>query len=358
MVTYFELGPDTLLNEIVVAGSHDAGITSGGSNVQTQSLDIGGQARAGVRVFDLRITAATTPGKYGWHKPAELKAFHADSKLMKNESKVRHLEDVGQAVHLTRTKLKGGAFGLGLTDMLADARAFVKSKDGGTEFLILKFDKCVNWLLIAETCVNVLGDAIFKGRANLNTTPLKNLKGKVIVVFSPGGVKEVSARYGPNDGILGFQNLYDKSGGGPGYSPGFAGLQYYGKGGTSVFKPFSKQSQNVKKQRKLISGASLVGPDVLGMMYWTTTGMFESIKKRNDKMWDPPNVAKLRKLWGQGLEEFVWERNPFHAASGSAVGPLRKRFMPNIVMIDFADDMKCQEIRNLNDLSPDDLAAV
>ena len=60
MVNYFELGKNKQLNEIVVAGSHDAGITKGSANVRTQVLNIGDQARAGVRVFDLRIAAAST----------------------------------------------------------------------------------------------------------------------------------------------------------------------------------------------------------------------------------------------------------------------------------------------------------
>ena len=111
MVNYYELGPDKQLNEIVVAGSHDAGITGGDGNVRTQALDIAGQAAAGVRVFDLRIAAATVNGKYGAHTGAELRAFHADGKLMKNETKTRHLEDVGRSVSITRTKLRGGAFG-------------------------------------------------------------------------------------------------------------------------------------------------------------------------------------------------------------------------------------------------------
>jgi hypothetical protein len=76
-------------------------------------------------------------------------------------------------------------------------------------------------------------------------------------------------------------------------------------------------------------------------------------------MWDAPNVVKLRKLWAQGLEEFVWERNPLTVPEGSAaVGPVRKRNMPNIVMIDFADEMKCGVIRGLNDLSAAELAAL
>ena len=91
MINYFELGADKQLNEIVFAGSHDAGITGGGANVQTQNLNILEQAQAGVRLFDLRIAAATVGGKFGSDKVAELKAFHADSKLMKNETKTRHL---------------------------------------------------------------------------------------------------------------------------------------------------------------------------------------------------------------------------------------------------------------------------
>lgn len=44
------------LNQIVFPGSHDAGIYGQGKdNVITQSLDIAGQANAGVRFFDLRI---------------------------------------------------------------------------------------------------------------------------------------------------------------------------------------------------------------------------------------------------------------------------------------------------------------
>lgn len=360
MVNYFELGPHKRLNDIVVAGSHDAGITGGGSNVRTQAVDIGGQARAGVRVFDLRIAAAATPGMHGKLKGVELRAFHADGKLMKNEAKVRHLEDLGRAVGVQRTKLKGGAFGLGLTSMLDSARDFVTSKEGGTEFLLLKFDKCLNWQLIAEACLNVLGNTIYRGGGNLNTTSLRQLSGHVVVLFSTSGLSALNGAYGPRDGILPFKNLYDKTNGDSAYSQAFVGLQYYGKGGTSVARPFSKRSQNEAKQRKLMDGAKFLGhPDVMGMMYWTSTGIFESIRKRNEKMWEPPNVMRLRKLWAQGLQEFVFHRNPLNVPVGSpAIGPLRRRYLPNMVMIDFADDAKCKHIRELNDLSAADLAAL
>lgn len=358
MVNYYELGADKQLNEIVFAGSHDAGITSGAANVQTQNLDILEQAQAGVRLFDLRIAAATSGGKFGNDKVAELKAFHADSKLMKNETKSRHLEDVGRVETITRTKLKGGAFGMGLGKMLEDAKKFVQSREGGDEFLLLKFDKCLNWPLIAEACLTTLDGVLYKGGGNLNTAKLKDLRGKVIPLFSNSGMNELGGKLGAADGILPFKNLYDKATGGTAYSPKFTGLQYYGKGGTSVANPSKKLEQNIKKQKKLMEGAkNLSSWEVLGMMYWTTTGVFESIKKRNDKMWDTPNVVKLKQLWAGGLEEYMMMTNPLALPDGSPmIGPQRKRYMPNIVMIDFADDIKCQHIRALNDLTPDELA--
>ncbi len=360
MNRYYELGPDKQLNEIVIAGSHDAGITSGDTNVKTQSLNIGEQAHAGVRVFDLRIAAQTLPGQQvGFPKQAELKAFHANPAAMKNEIKSRSLGGA-PPVDLQRTKFKLGAgdFGIGLNEMLRDAQRFVTSQDGAKEFLILKFDKCLNWPLIADACRRELGDQMFKRHVNLNIQKLRDLAGHVICVFSDKGVIEIAQHrnWGPIHGILGFTNLSSSS---VGYSDDYPGLQYYGKGGTSVTKPFGKLSQNEKKQRKLMESAKQAGPEVMGMMYWTTTGILESIDERNDAMWEAPNVRKLKGLWAQGLAEYVYQRNPLALPEGSpAIGPVRKQKMPNIVMIDFADERKCAVIRGLNDLTPDQLAAL
>src|SRR5262245_66471820 len=68
---YYQLGSHKRLNEIVMAGSHDAGITAGGANAKTQSKDILGQAKAGVRVFDLRVAGV------GHKHRVRLKAFHS-----------------------------------------------------------------------------------------------------------------------------------------------------------------------------------------------------------------------------------------------------------------------------------------
>jgi hypothetical protein len=71
-IMYSKLGEDKKLNQIVMAGSHDAGITKGGANAQTQDLDIGGQALAGIRFFDLRV-AAFAKGR-GYHGDKQVKS--------------------------------------------------------------------------------------------------------------------------------------------------------------------------------------------------------------------------------------------------------------------------------------------
>lgn len=346
MIKYYDLGADKQLNEIVMAGSHDAGITGGGSNVQTQNAEIGEQAHAGVRVFDLRVTAATGTATHGGVKEAQLRAFHADPKLMKNETKSRFVTDTGRKETITRTKLQGGAFGLGLTAMLQQARSFVEKND--TEFLILKFDKCQNWSLIAETCVEILGPRILTGQWNLNTTKLRDLAGHAICVFTKDGLEATPKLYRDGNGIMGVKNL--SSGGS--YAAEYNGLQYFGKGGTSVFNPFDKIGQNAKKQGKLMSRGAAGDPNVLGMMYWTTTGMIESIRKRNDTMWSVTNTDKLRRLWEAGLGEAIESRIARHIdPTNYSSGPVLKAFMPNMIMVDFADDTKCHEIYDLNNVA-------
>ena len=355
MINYYELGKDRKLNEIVVAGTHDAGITGGGKGVQTQALNIGQQAMAGVRFFDIRIAAAVTSQTDASGRPiAELRAFHADDKVVMKLGRKVVLKGAGPGpVKLKQSKLAAGAFGQGLTDMLQQARNFVHSDVGGSEFLMLKFDKCTNWAHIAQACRDVLGLALYKGGGNLNNKTLDDLRGKVIVLFSKKGLAET---HGATNGILGFKNL---SADGASYEKVYDGLQYYGKGGTSPFNPINKLKQNISKQTKLMGGAAgMDNPEVVGMMYWTTTGLIESIKKRDDGMWDSPNVSKLKQLWGQGLGDFVDGRVRTPPANALAQAQQRRRFFPNIVMIDFADDTKCQQIRDLNDLAASHLAAM
>lgn len=359
MISYYGLGPDKRLNEIVFAGSHDAGITSGASNIKTQGFDILQQARAGVRIFDIRI-AAQSVAVPGGPKRAELRAFHSavtseQSKFRVVGGKMREVQRSKMGKGIGNVRMFGGDWGSGLSEILRDARDFVRSSEGGSEFLILKFDKCKNWELIREACSNTLSTFLYREGGNLNTKKLKDLKGRVIVLFSHDGwVQAKQPR--PSDGILRFKNLQAQ---GVHYEPNFDGLQYLGKGGTSVTNPGwvnlkiggkrlfkTKLKENMLKQSKLMRDArALANPDIMGMMYWTTTGLIESIKKRDDGMWEPPNVQKLHRVWAGGLGDFV-----------AGPGNLRKRFLPNIVMIDFADARKCAHIYILNLVTERDIA--
>lgn len=359
MLRYADLGMGKRLNEIVMAGSHDAGITGGAKNAKTQTYDIAGQARAGVRIFDLRIKAATVGS--GKHKSASLQAYHSGMKS-KDETKTRYMDSTGKRETIVRSKLSGetlgSTWGLGLNGMLLDAGHFVGQHS--SEFLIMKFDKCTNWPLIAEYCVNTLGDKIYTDGGNINRKTLQELRGKVVVVFDEDGLAAVKGKFSAKDGILGFRNLYSKDTAPKQYATVYDGLQYFGKGGTSL-NPFStkkgKIAENLKKQTKIMSHMAnnqntTYSSEVLGMMYWTSTGLMESIKKRDDMMWTMAGKESLRKMWSAGLEESISSRltRNISPSSYSSAG-LLKTFMPNFVMVDFADRQKCRTIYELNDVA-------
>ena len=100
-----------------------------------------------------------------------------------------------------------------------------------------------------------------------------------------------------------------------------------------------------------MEGAKFLGSwEIVGMMYWTTTGMFESIKKRNSTMWGPDNrPTALTELWMAGFGEAITSRLPTYVSSTDYTnGVTLKVFMPNIVMIDFADIHKGRFIFELN----------
>jgi hypothetical protein len=339
MITYYELGPDKKLNEIVMAGSHDAGVTLGKSNTQTQDLDIHEQAVAGVRLFDLRVTGAVVK-KGAASDVLDLKAYHGvGSTSKKSGVDLRS----GQATDIKVKNLSGGAYGMSLSKMLNDAAKFVTAN--ATEFLILKFDKCDNWMGIAAACVDLLGGTIYRLGGNLNNKTLRDLQGKVIVLFSAKGQQAVHHMYGVPQGILAFKNIYE----GGSYDENFHGLQYFGKGGTSIWNPFNKVNQNIKKQTKLMEKGGDGNPNVMGMMYWTTTGVTESIRDRNTGMWAAPNVKTLKDMWDGGLKSSIDSRmNKFSKIDGFNNAIALKAFMPNVIMIDFADETKVKHIFELN----------
>lgn len=370
-IIYNSIPGDKPLNEIVFAGSHDAAVTSGRSHIQTQHLNIRRQAEAGVRIFDLRITGAKIDMPAGQPKQVALKAYHGEF-ATSSAQKTRDLSrgpfaaDL-QNVNVTRMKMGisgvTGGFGMTLDRILDEAQQFVTNPAYTTEFLMLKFDKCDNWRFIANECIRVLGASLYTNGGNLNEKKLSEVAGTVIVLFTHEGIQELTNDGGGGvpAGIYEIRNLLKDPGG---YLPNHAGLQYYGKGGTTL-NPFkNKIKANEEKQRGLMQdGAALQLPQVMGMMYWTATGISESVKKRNNRLWEPSKQNKLKKLWAEGLDQYLQERVPGGGAgqvqgAGLAQAARQKVFMPNFVMVDFANDEKCTTIFSLNTISPQDLAAL
>jgi len=342
--TYFSLGGHKKLNEIVMVGSHDAGIDQGDANAQTQDLDIAGQAEVGVRIFDIRITAQIVKNAPGGDV-ARLVTYHGPGgEKKKNVIDLR----TGQQTKMQVKNLLGGTYGQTLTRILADAATFVTNNP--TEFLILKFDHCSNWTGIADAARATLGKTIYSKGGNLNERTLRDLAGSVIVLFSGDGIDEIRGT-GKDMNIYGVRNLmgdpkaFRKKKRPKTYDDKFQGLQYCGKGGTSAMNGKShekKLGENIKKQtKKMMVGAEFTNPRVMGMMYWTTTGFLASIKERNDFIWNEENREKMIELFEARLPRHIDK-------SAISTAGKYKEFMPNFVMIDFADADKCRRIYNLN----------
>ena len=357
-IRYLSLGGSRRLYETVFAGSHDASITSGSSYAQTQDLDITGQADAGVRLFDLRILAhkeGNTVKLVGYHGSPGGKETVTVKSSFKDDTK-----------HTIETSKKiTGEFGLSLGRMLKQARKFVEATD---EFLIFKFDKCTNYPLVAEYCVELLSDAIYKPIGKeFGKLTLDDLRQKVVCVFNHKELGNMGD-YTEADGILGFKSLKGEKNSVGTYDPTFPGLQYYGKGGTNPLKFYQtnkmKLNDNQGIQKKMLLAMGAVEDDfaanVLGMMYWTSTGSVSSIRDRNENMmWGASGVRRMGELWREGLKASIdtqLQRDEIRTMAHGGVKRL-KAYFPNIVMIDFADAGKCQAIYDLNTAADDRLVA-
>lgn len=377
-VRYYGLGGQRRLHEVIFAGSHDAAITEGGSSAKTQEYDIHKQADEGVRLFDMRIIAKKTA------RGGELVGYHG-KKVWTTKTKMTNTYSSSNNNELPEVKLNKimGTTGLSLAKMLKDAKTFVSST-AKNEFLIFKFAKCKNWDVIAQACVDILGINIYKPKGETSNLvfgklTLDDLKGKVVCVFDESELANIKTKttLEQKDGILGFRQIQNPKQGwlgtsfggkkGKPYKPDMLGLQYFGKGGTRWWNGRSDQTkiqQNIKKQSKLMLTAAThletsISPNVLGMMYWTTTGAFASIENRNNVMWNETGVNRMKDLWAGGLEAAVGhqlEQERIKVLKWKGVSRM-KAFFPNIIMVDFADTRKCSTIYELNKLKDDKLEA-
>lgn len=345
-IEYNTLGNTKRVNEIVMAGSHDAAINSGGMRAQTQKYSIYVQAYAGVRIFDIRI-AGQRVGLSG----AKLSAFHGKNSPTTTSKTVGGVQ---RNVDVTRMVL--GSWGMDLDDILSSARRFVE--DFPQEFLILKFDKSSNYAMILEACQTKLGLKLYKKTGNIADHTLSHMAGFVVCAFMPEGFRELQhANKGIADGAAQIVNLYPH-----GAIPDtIDGLIYYGKGGTSVVQPSEyalsapvkgKFLQNIDKQSRILSDANAqnYSRDVLRMMYWTQTGMVRSIKQRDKKAWTTGSKDRLKQLWADGGYDYMRDNIPAAFNMNSHATNFRL-YMPNFIMVDFANLDKGQTIYDLNLLS-------
>lgn len=387
-VSYYDLCKNRQLNEVVLMGSHDAAIATGGANGMTQTLDILAQAEAGARFFDMRVAAFRTSTLGG---KVELRAYHDAMKMSSPTLRGNDRMKVADLGNQKRNNVKVhtttlGEKGFGLQAMLQDAFAFLRDND--QEFLIFKFDKSENWALIHEVCEQEFqrafaDSALTRNYAyqspnptarNLNELEVRQLAGKLVILFPASAFAAIGASTNQTAddlhaaGYLKWKNLYAKSEtSATQYDAAFQGLQYYGKGGVSASGSgdTGKIDLNTAKQGALMQGQGdykrkkdgwrgKVGqtdkgthagadPNAIGLMYWTTTGpSWSGILERNKKMWKPAVRQQMMALGLQNADPSLARLG--NGAAGNAVKP----FMPNIIMVDFVDPKKGQVIHSMN----------
>lgn len=178
------------LHQVTMPGSHDAGVWEGGTTTVgligsllnkslsvCQSLDLGGQCRAGSRFFDVRVT------KFGH----DLRALHL-------------------------TGGQGGA-GQGLKSMLNQVTHFVH--DYPTEFVIMRFTKCTDHKEILDevltTCGGgtTLGNKLYKTPGWLSQATVGALRGQIVAVFDSGFDAAMANWLGPAQGFHHFGKFED-----------------------------------------------------------------------------------------------------------------------------------------------------
>lgn len=386
-ITYYNQYKRRKLNEMILLGSHDAAIDTGGSNTKTQTQNILAQANDGARFFDLRVAAFKTSFMGG---KVELRSYHDQTKIrsltLRSEMKVKDLGNTKYGGVKVHTNVLGVA-GFGLQAMLQDAMRFLSHGDTNNEFLMFKFDKSENWSLIYETCMNELYRTSFLYSTTsptervLNSKTLEQLKGRLLLLFPEDAFDELGEEAKAN-GFLPWKNLYNKAAGKPKrYTSDYEGLQYYGKGGVSagVRGDSAKIDKNKLEQGYLMQGRGSfknkasgwkqklgiekpasgrhdgVNSDVIGLMYWTTTSSMTTVNsggilKRNVKMWkDGPQ---------QDMLEIALEHVPRSIEPMGAYGAAQvvKQFQPNIIMVDFVDSDKGKKVFALNQWSAAALA--
>lgn len=287
--------PDITLNQVVMPGSHDAGMyitkdynLGGGKEwAKTQHLSMLEQLRAGSRYFDLRI----------WNTDGHLRAYHGDTGY--------------------------GAYGASLSSILRDVETFLDGEKSADELVILKFSHKTNDAEGIVNKVKTLGDRLYRFEitdvdlehhqiSHLAHKKLSDLKGNVLAVFDD----QFKDYWSVSRGILPYYDTDTN----PTETKPVALTVYdnYANDGT-----YEEMSADQKTKVGKYAG---LGQEFLFLLSWTITG--------------GGAVSDIEVLAGMA--------NPWLPRELSA---LKKNGMhvPNIVYIDFVDPYLCRAILDLNE---------
>jgi hypothetical protein len=351
---------DTLVSGMIMPGSHDAGVAK--TNVELnygvkeswavcQYGPIAEQALHGSRFFDCRVFyQAQSPDLErelylrSLHKRIERGdsiesqvAFSQKDKENKYK-KLRFGHFSGERQDATGHGGIGGAYGGVLKVAIREAIQFVREHD--SEFLILRFSHSGWPEKLAEVMkhwyakYNVSENwqtHIYRSAANIATVPLRDLRGKVVMIFD--------GKHTSLDPALGLHRFSKyKGGGGSGY-------------GLSTCGTYAASS-DVKTVLATATQASEAhfyhGRDHLHFVYYQQTMSLESIEaattKPNEKKFlsnkEKPNTGGIRAQ----LPGFLGELQRMAAAAPGTHVP----HFANVISHDFVDPVTCHQIVSLN----------
>ncbi len=292
--------PDVALNQLVLPGSHDAGMYTitanwalGGGDewAQTQTLPFSGQLAAGSRYFDVRV-------------------YMYRGKLITGHGTGSY-----------------GAYGGYLSEIIADVKAFLCSPAGKNEAVILKFshtyytDTASLKSVVDE--VKTLGSLLYTTtdpRANLATTRLHALAGKVVAVFDV----EFKDFWNMPEGILPYHDEPIEAR--PAGDTRAAGMTVY-----DHYANDNAYEDMLGDQRDKLDKYAGWGSNYLFLLSWTLSGTSKDkdLRVLAGKA-NPWLAADLAKLWTRTFN-----------------GVQRK---PNVVYVDYLDAYLCGGIIAMNQL--------
>ncbi len=307
------------LNQIVMPGSHDAAMyeTNGVSTfasdakVITQNLSIADQLDAGCRFFDLRVYNKKT-GRFG-RRANNLYTGH-------------FMEAFGHGKH------DQGAYGPSLATVLDHVSEWIQRDENDGETVILRFSHIKDkWTEAIIEAINAAIPLNYRYRAPqamalpMARLPIGPMRGKVIIACTDNF---------PNLPLRGIHRFYK-------YGDGVTGLITCGKysntndyaamrggRGRGFFKrKKTGQGQYMDKHNDHQHRAPIGNPDHIFILYWTLTG---------------GNIAET------SVPALAGVANDLCGDHGLLHGQTFTGRMPNVVLMDFINDARCQSVYGLN----------